>query len=129
MLYDGDALPYVPDHQASIALDYSRALASGMLLDLHLDGNYRADFNSQVNDELFFDNYVEFEGYSQWNTSLSLSKDAWRATLWARNLTNEEGLSSAIVRNAKVAPAAEFGRRGFVSRPRTVGLRFTYFFE
>ena len=45
--------------------------------------------------------------------------------MWSRNLSNEEGLSSAVVRNANVTPAAEFGRRGFVSRPRTVGLRFT----
>jgi outer membrane receptor protein involved in Fe transport len=129
MLFDGDTLPYVSENQASISLDYSRALDNGMMLDIHLDGNYRSEFNSQVNDELFFDNYVEFDGYSQWNTSLSLSKDAWRATLWSRNLTNEEGLSSAVVRNANVTPGAEFGRRGFVSRPRTVGLRFTYFFE
>lgn len=129
MLYDGDRLPYVSDNQASISFDYSRALASGMILDIHLDGNYRTDFNSQVNDELFFDNYVEFDGYSQWNTSLSLSRDAWRATLWSRNFTNEEGLGSAVVRNANVTPAAEFGRRGFVSRPRAVGLRLSYFFE
>ena len=129
VLYDGDSLPYVPENQASISLDYSRPLGNGMILDLHLDGNYRSDFNSQVNDELLFNNYYEFDGYSQWNTSLSLSRDVWRVTLWSRNLTNEEGLSSAIVRNANAIPSAEFGRRGFVSRPRATGLRFTYYFE
>jgi iron complex outermembrane recepter protein len=125
----GDPLPYVPEKQASIALNYNRPLNSGLVLDLNLDGNYRSKFSSQVNDTLFFDNYVAFDGYSQWNTTVSLSGDKWRATLWARNLTDESGLSSAIVRNANVSPAAEFGRRGFVSRPRTTGIRFTYFFD
>ncbi len=129
VLRKGDKLPYVSKNQASIALDYSRELNSGMSLDVHLDGNYRSDFTSQVNDTLLFNNYVEFDGYSQWNSSIALSKDDWRLTLWSRNLTNESGLSSALVRNAGVSPAAEFGKRGFVSRPRAVGLRFTYFFE
>lgn len=126
---DGDDLPYVSDHQASIAVNYSRMLGNGMSWDFHVDGNYRSDFNSQVNPDQSFNNYVEFDGYSQWNASTSLSRDAWRATLWSRNISNEEGLSSAIVRNANLTPSAEFGRRGFVSRPRAIGLRFTYFFE
>jgi len=129
VVYNGDTLPYVSDNQASIALDYTRMLNNGMTLDFHLDGNYRSDFQSQANADFEFDNYLEFDGYSMWNTSASLSRDAWRATLWCRNIGNEEGLSSAIVRNANVTPAAEFGRRGFVSRPRSIGLRFTYFFE
>lgn len=125
----GDPLPYVPDTQASIALNYNLPLSNGLVLDLNLDGNYRSSTNSQINDTLFFDNYLVFDSYAQWNTTMSLSGEAWRATLWARNLTDETGLSSALVRNANVSPASEFGRRGFVSRPRTVGVRFTYFFD
>lgn len=125
----GNPLPYVPEKQANIALNYNKTLDNGLVLDLNLDGNYRSSFNSQVNDTLLFDNYLVFGGYSQWNTTVSLSGEAWRATLWSRNLTDETGLSSAIIRNANEIPAAEFGRRGFVSRPRTIGVRFTYFFD
>lgn len=129
VLQDGDPLPYVPENQASISIDYDRLLSNGMTFSAHLDGNYRSDFNSQVNDTLFFDNFLVFDSYSQWNASLSVARDSWRATLWSRNLSNEEGLSSAIVRNSNVAPSAEFGRRGFVSRPRTIGLRLSYYFD
>ena len=34
----GDPLPYVPDTQASIALNYNLPLSNGLVLDLNLDG-------------------------------------------------------------------------------------------
>ncbi|MDX1499808.1 MAG: TonB-dependent receptor [Woeseiaceae bacterium] len=129
VLQDGDPLPFVSENQLTLALDYKHPVMNDKELRWHLDGNYRSDFQAEPNDNLVPANQSKFDGYSLLNAGVALAGDAWTAQLFVKNLTNESGLSAAIVRNAETTPAAEYGRRGWVSRPRSVGVRFTYNFE
>ena len=124
---DGDRLPYVPEDQFSLSLDYTLPFDNGYQLMLHGDGNYRSDFTTQLNDQQALNNYMKLDGYTLWNAAATFGNDKWSAQAFVRNITDEEGLSSVFVLAANGGgPAAEFGRRGFVNRPRTIGLRFTY---
>ena len=124
---DGDRLPYVPEDQLSLSLDYTLPFDNGYQLMLHGDGNYRSDFTTQLNDQQALNNFMELDGYTLWNAAATFGNDKWSAQAFVKNITDEEGVSSVFVLAANGAgPAAEFGRRGFVNRPRTIGLRFTY---
>lgn len=129
VLQDGDPLPFVSKNQVTLSLDYSMPVMTDKELRWHLDGNYRSDFQSEPNNNLVPANQVMFDGYSLLNAHVSLAADAWTAQLFIKNLSNESGLGAALIRNAEAAPTAEFGRRGWVTRPRSVGVRFTYIFE
>ena len=126
-IFKGDRLPYVPENQFSLALDYATKLNSGYELRLHGDGNYRSNFTTQLNDKQALNNFMELDGYTLFNGSVTFASEKWSAQAFIKNITNEEGLNSVFVLAANGAgPAAEFGRRGWVNRPRTIGLRFTY---
>jgi iron complex outermembrane receptor protein len=129
-IFKGDRLPYVPENQLSLALDYNRAFGSGYEFRLHGDGNYRSNFSTQLNDQQALNNYMVLDGYTLVNASATIATQKWSAQAFIKNITNEEGLSSVFVLAANGAGAAgEFGRRGFVNRPRTIGLRFTYWYN
>ena len=126
-IFKGDRLPYAPENQLGLALDYTTEFDGGYKFRLHGDGNYRSDFTSQLNDQQGLNNFMELDGYTLWNASATIATQKWSAQAFIKNITNEEGLSSVFVLAANGAgPAAEFGRRGFVNRPRTIGVRFTY---
>jgi outer membrane receptor protein involved in Fe transport len=55
------------------------------------------------------------------NVSAGLAKDNWSAELYINNLTSEEG--------KVVQTAGKFTAEATTMRPRTVGVRFSYFFE
>lgn len=128
-VFKGDDLPYVARNQANFSLDYGKDLSKGYELVLHLDGNYRSGVNTQPNTQQTLDNYAELGSYSIWNTAATVSRDKWSLQFYVKNLTNEDGLSSVfeLAANGAGAPA-EFDRRGWVNRPRTMGLRFNYGF-
>jgi outer membrane receptor protein involved in Fe transport len=129
VLQDGDPLPFVSENQLTLALDYKHPVMTDKELRWRLDGNYRSDFQAEPNDNLVPANQSRFDGYSLLNASVALAGDAWTAQLFVKNLSNESGLSAAVVRNAETTPAAEYGRRGWITRPRSIGVRFTYNFE
>jgi len=124
----GDRLPFVSRNQLTGSADYFLPVGANQL-QFHIDANYRSSFNSEANPNQFPSNFYHFSGYTQWNTFVELAADAWAFQLYVKNLTNESGLSAAIVRNANVTPLAEFGRRGWISNPRSIGIRATYRWE
>lgn len=129
LLQAGDPLPFVSKSQASASVDYRVPLEDDRQLLFHLDANYRSGFSAEPNSGLVPSNQTRFDGYTKVNAGVTLKSERWSVQLYAKNLTNEEGLGAAIVRNANITPAGEFGRRGWISRPRSLGLRFTYYFD
>ena len=55
------------------------------------------------------------------NVSAGIAKEAWKAELYINNLTSEEG--------RVVQTAGKFTAEASTLRPRTIGARFTYFFN
>ncbi|EAQ95790.2 TonB-dependent receptor [Congregibacter litoralis] len=121
----GDALPGVPEHTASVALDYVHSLASDSLSDVsfHLNGYYRSATDSSFEGIRFF----PIDAFSIWNASATFnSKDQrWALTAFVDNISNELGITGGIpeTRNGPI------GQFYFVTRPRSFGLRATYRFE
>jgi len=75
-----------------------------------------------------------YDSFLLLGASASLTRDNWQATLYVRNLTDEEGVSGGF-------PAAYWsydtgifenwygnGNRRFIVEPRTIGLRLGYRF-
>ncbi|MDC0185798.1 TonB-dependent receptor [Gammaproteobacteria bacterium] len=124
---DGDNMPGVPEHSFSGGLDFEQPLKSnGWLLNWHIDTSFRSKAQSTFNEsvgegKIFF----EIDSFSIWNASLTLVADKWTAGIYARNLFSEEGITGG-------SPAALVGAHSqyrYVTRPRTVGLAFTYSYD
>ncbi len=122
---DGDPLPSVPDQSFTFAIDYLQPLRSNnWSIAYHLDGNYASDTQSTFNQAINFGrDFFEIESYSVFNASVSLESDAnWTASLFIRNIGNEQNLSAGNTGAAAGAIHQYF----FTLQPRTVGLAFNY---
>lgn len=112
----GSELPFAPESQATLGARYEREMgnytgfAQGVV-------KYTDDrFTSLVEAARF-----EIDSYTQVDASVGVSSEAWRASLYVDNLTNEIGQLGAG------APDLIF--RVVPTRPRSVGVRFTYDFN
>jgi len=131
----GNALPGVPKHQLSLSLDYFKALDNGLEMHLHLDGFYRDEVTTALNDKAYDSlagqvitdadqaSFAVLDAYQLWNVAANLSGDSWRIGLFINNLTNEAGVSGAVL-NESV-----YNNREFITRPRTVGFSFGYHWD
>ncbi len=117
----GNNFPFTPDHSAFFGVQYRQAVFSGV------DLLARAEWNRTG--EIWFDT-ENTPGTARpeldlFNARVGLEGERWSATLWARNLTDEEYNSDAVVLN--VPPSSTFN---FVTKgtPRTVGIEVGYRF-
>lgn len=116
----GQQLPGSPKHQGSISLDYDRDLGQGFTGSLHLDASYRGKAGTALQQEFS----TELESFWLTNASFGAGKDAWYASVYADNITNERGVVTANSLNAYDVRALNYR----IARPRTVGVRLTYKF-
>ena len=122
----GESLPGVPEHLASMTLDYTMPLPGDLFSTVRYSANgfYRSETNSDFQDSVRF---FEIDAFSLWDLSATLTSASgdWSVTAFVDNVTNEEGVTGGI-------PAARNGPIGqffFVTRPRNFGLRFSYSFH
>jgi outer membrane receptor protein involved in Fe transport len=120
LAYAGDKLPSVPNVQATLVLDYKRPLASGAALQFDLNGSYRGRNQSALNDT--FPSFAVFSGFSIWDVSANYLKNGYSVGLFVKNLTNQPG------ETASFAQFPDFEHVGYIGRPLTAGVRFTYRF-
>ena len=116
----GDPLPGVPEHTATVALDYVQPLSNGArTLNYHLNGSYRSDAQSQFNPDVAFGRqYFETEAFTILDASLTLDADNWSVGLYVDNITDEDGITGGLPRSTAGARGEYF----YVTRPRTIGL-------
>ena len=119
---NGDALPGVPKNQVTLALDYARPLQSGADILLHIDGFYRSKVSTALNPSVA--NYAELDSQSIWNASLVWDVHTWQVGIFGKNLTDEDGISGIYTQSQVPSTALEF-----ITRPRTLGVQFNYFFR
>lgn len=127
----GDTLPNVPENQATLSVSYLiPSVWQSLDINFNVQGSYRDAVYTSMNAST--DNYIELDEYTLWNATVSLIGERWRAGLFAKNIGNEEAMGGAAVRNANRNPSgplsSELGRRGFVGRPREIGINFEYRF-
>ena len=111
---EGDPLQFVPEWTGSLIADYT---AAGAIANMDL--NVRADL-SYVSDSLSTVNAIprELNAYEQLGLRVTLSNDRYRATLYAKNLTNA---IANLGDNRSIAAETPGRPRWVVSRPRTIG--------
>jgi iron complex outermembrane receptor protein len=107
-LIDGNPFPQAPEWIANVALDYEREFMGGELF-ASTDWSYRSDAN------VFLYESVEFtsEGWVEGGASIGYREGPWYGKLFARNITDEVGVVSAIDFN---------NLSGIFNQPRVVGV-------
>ncbi len=128
----GMRLPGVSEHVASINFAYTRSVTNEIDMVARLSGYYQSDSTNTVLADSPAQDH--FSGFSLWNASVQFLKGDWSATLYAKNLSNEEGVTGSY-------PATYWGtdtgvfenyygnnQKNYITRPRTLGLNLNYRF-
>ncbi len=117
--YDHNYLPYAPENNYFVALDYSRSIVKRAELYVHLDYSYTDDYFSNPNNTDA--NAIPSRDIVNARLGLTLDVD-WDISLWVKNLTDEVDLRQKSV--------SFFGvPRGVYTSPRTYGLEVRYSFN
>ncbi len=117
--YDHNYLPYAPENNYFVALDYSRSIMKRAELYLHLDYGYTDDYFSNPNNTEA--NAIPSRDIANARLGLKLDVD-WDISLWVKNLTDEVDLRQKSVSFLGVP-------RGVYTPPRTYGLEVRYTFN
>jgi hypothetical protein len=118
--YAGDKLPSVPTVEATLVLDYKHPLPNGATVQCDLNGSYRGRNQSALNDN--FPSFAVFSPFSIWNLSANYLKNGYSVGVFVKNLGNQPG------ETASFAQFDNYAHVGFIGRPLTGGVRFSYRF-
>ncbi len=78
--------------------------------------------------------YAEVDSFQIWNLSTTFSRDSWGASLYVKNVLNEDGttgvFTSTAAGSSTIAENNYFGNnsRDYIALPRTIGLALSYKF-
>ncbi len=131
---DGSPLPGTSEHTLNAALDYTRELGNGMTWMSRINGYYQSETQNSLGDfgrapGTFM---RELDGFTLWNFVTTVSKDNWDASLFVKNLTDEEGITGLFTEQYMgTSPAQNYignGNKEFIAQPRTIGLNVTWHF-
>lgn len=126
---DGARLPGTARHALTLSADYTWQLGGDMKLVARGSGYYQSSTRNAIGGPKF---NTELSGFQIWNTSATLSKGPWGATLFVKNVFNEDGVTGEFT-EAYMGTAPGVGYFGnsskeFISLPRTIGLSIDYSF-
>jgi outer membrane receptor protein involved in Fe transport len=136
---DGDRLPGTAEHVFNVSLTHNLEFSGGMGLTTVLSGYYQSDMLNALGSEdptdPFYNRFAaEIDGFSLWNLSSTLNKDAWSASLYIKNLFNEDG-TTGVVPAAVAGPNTSdeeryygINSRDYIALPRTIGVVISYDF-
>jgi outer membrane receptor protein involved in Fe transport len=95
-----------------------------------IDGYYQSSTNNLI--ETTDPDSRTFGGFSIWDATASLQTERWTATLFVKNIFNEEGVTGSFsVSEFGPNPALEYygsNSRLFIALPRTLGVQLNYNF-
>ncbi|MDZ7768442.1 MAG: TonB-dependent receptor [Woeseiaceae bacterium] len=123
---DGSPLPGTSEHTLNAALDYTTELGNGMTWMSRINGYYQSETQNSLGDfgrapGTFM---RELDGFALWNFVTTVSKDNWDASLFVKNLTDEEGITGLFTEQYMgTSPAQNYignGNKEFIAQPRTI---------
>jgi outer membrane receptor protein involved in Fe transport len=128
--FKGDRLPGVSEHQFTGSFDQRWPMAGDRALLFHLDAAYRSDFANRLSASAA--NYRLFDAFWVLNASVGMAlSEGLEVQLYARNLTDEKGISSYVKPTFRGAggarPPPEYSFES-MRRPRTLGVRVSWQF-
>ena len=125
----GDRLPGVPKNRFNASGSYSFPVGSGWLT-LRGDAYYQSQTQNALSLSPRF--RYDMKGFSLFNLSATYSYNAWDATLWMKNVTNQAGVTGVYTQQYMgTSPAQNYygnGSKALVTLPRTVGMTVSYRF-
>lgn len=126
----GTTLPGTPEHSLNASGIFTMDLSGGTQWVTRLSGYYQSETRNAINDSPTFN--VELDGFALIDVSTTLLFDNWDATLFVRNIANEEGVTGLFTEAYMgTDPASGYygnGNKQFLSLPRTYGVSLNYRF-
>lgn len=128
--FDGDRLPGTAETTFNLGLDYTTHFGSGTTWYTRIDGYSQSGTRNSIGDDPRFN--VPIDGFQLWNLASTLNFGSWDATLFVKNIANEEGTTGRFTEAYMgTAPAVGYygnGSKDFIALPRTVGVSVAYRF-
>ncbi|WP_448213164.1 TonB-dependent receptor [Colwellia sp. MEBiC06753] len=128
----GSRLPGVAEHTLSVAFNHTMSLTDSVDMATNLSAYYQSDtVNSVVPDSAIYD---EFDGFTIVNANVQFYLDNWTLAVYAKNLTNEEGVTASYPATYWSTDTGVFenyygnNQKDMIARPRTLGMSVSYQF-
>jgi outer membrane receptor protein involved in Fe transport len=120
---DGSPLPGVPESIATWAIDYAHPVGNLGASTVHfrIDGYYRSSVVTASSSQS--PQFERLDGFDLWNASITWANDHWRVGVFARNITDEVGIT-AVLRDFSIASPTE--SLDMIMQPRTIGVTVRY---
>ena len=167
---NGDRLPGTAQNVLSASLQHDAKFSGGFGLSTVLSGYYQSGSVNSIGDDncligysattslrcldsanpasasyaptsVYSRSFAHIDGFQLWNLSSTLSKDAWAASLFIKNLFNDAGTTGKVTYAAagpRVNPTTGavsatqryYGNnsRDYIALPRTIGISVSYKF-
>jgi outer membrane receptor protein involved in Fe transport len=128
----GSTLPGAPESVFSLSLDNSWEINADLDLMASFNVYYQSESENFIDQESPLNE--TFDSFTLLNASATLAGDRWSATLYARNIGDEEAPSGGFSVGYWSYDTGVFegwygnGNRQFIVQPRTIGLRLGYRF-
>ena len=126
----GNRLPGTPEHTVMAGLAYTAPAGANLSWTTRVNGYYQSSTMNSISETS--SNSAELGGFQLWNFSTTLIGEQWDATLWAKNLLNEAGVTGLFTEAYMgTDPANGYygnGSKRFLSLPRTFGVTLTWRF-
>jgi outer membrane receptor protein involved in Fe transport len=158
---DGDRLPGSAEHVFTVSLRHDMTFSNDVELTTVLSGYYQSEVSNSLGDDVcltsfnaigncvdspnpasvnyaptsvFSRSFAEIDGFDLWNLSVTGSKDSWSASVYVKNLFNEEGTTGVfpfLVGGPQTDSSQNYfgnNSRDYIALPRTIGLTVGYRF-
>lgn len=128
---DGHRLPGTAENTATASLKHSFDMSNGLNLTTRLSAYYQSDSINSVTDTTLQDT---FDGFSIWNIGATLSNESWSASLYVKNIGNDQAITGNYPAAYMSTDTGTFenyygnNQRQYLATPRTVGLALKYNF-
>ncbi len=127
---DGSTLPGAPENTLNASLDWHVPVMGDKTFIAHVDGYYQSQTINALSMSPAFN--VDLDSFQIWGTAFTLAADKWSASLWVKNIFNEDGITGVFTElYMGTAPGVGYygnGAKELISLPRTLGLSFNYKF-
>ena len=120
--FDGDALPFVPEWTLALGGDYEWAAFGDATAyvggQVAYTGDRPADFSNRIDPLDPTSARIEADAYTTVDLRTGVDWDKWTVQLYAKNLTDERGITDIVAPGIFPAGAGAIA----MIRPRTIGL-------
>ena len=126
----GNKLPGTPEHTVQAGLAYTVPVGSNRSWVSRVNGYYQSSTENSISTTS--SNSARLGGFQLWNLSTTLASEQWEATLWAKNIFDDAGVTGLFTEAYMgTLPSEGYygnGSKRFISLPRTVGVTVTWRF-